>query len=79
MRAMATSQWAQTKLARRGKLVAPRSICRPAARAQENSSSGYNLEEIQEHLESLVVAHQTGMHSMQQYLNARKTRPVQMT
>jgi len=48
MRAMATSQWAQTKLARKGKLVAPRSICRPAARAQENSSSGYNLEEIQD-------------------------------
>jgi len=34
----------------------------------------HGLVNTREHLESLVVAHQTGLHSMQQYLNARKTR-----
>jgi hypothetical protein len=32
------------------------------------------LVNTREHLESLVVAHETGLHSMQQYLNTRKTR-----
>jgi len=34
----------------------------------------HGLVNTREHLESLVVAHETGMHSLQQYLNARKTR-----
>ena len=35
----------------------------------------HGLVNTREHLESLVVAHETGLHSLQQYLNARKTRP----
>ena len=33
----------------------------------------HGLVNTREHLESLVVAHETGLHSMQQYLNTRKT------
>jgi methylamine dehydrogenase accessory protein MauD len=35
----------------------------------------HGLVNTREHLESLVVAHQTGLHSMQQYLNARERGP----
>jgi methylamine dehydrogenase accessory protein MauD len=35
----------------------------------------HGLVNTREHLESLVVAHETGVHSMQQYVNARQTRP----
>jgi methylamine dehydrogenase accessory protein MauD len=35
----------------------------------------HGLVNTREHLESLVVAHESGLHSLQQYLNARKTGP----
>jgi methylamine dehydrogenase accessory protein MauD len=34
----------------------------------------HGLVNTREHLESLVVAHETGLHTLQQYLNTRRTR-----